>query len=54
MHVGGDLVFTTADAFMVKHDPLVAAELKLLQRGVACQDGGFGHREEDPGQQGAG
>lgn len=50
MHVSGRLVFTAADAFVVKHDSLVAAELKLLQRGVACQDGGFRHREEDPGQ----
>lgn len=55
MHFSGRLkVFTAADAFVVEHDSLVAAELKLLQRGVACHDGGFWHREEDAGQQGAG
>lgn len=45
---------TAADALVVEHDSLVAAELKLLQRSVARQDGGFGHREEDLGQQRAG
>lgn len=43
--------FTAANALVVEHDSLVAAELKLLQRGVACQDGRFGHGEEDLGQQ---
>lgn len=46
--------FTAADALVVEHDSLVAAELKLLQRGVACQDGWFGNRQEDLGQQRAG
>lgn len=46
--------FTAADALMVEHDSLVAAELKLVQRGVACQDGWFGNRQEDLGQQRAG
>lgn len=50
----GCLAFTAADAFVVEHDSLVAAELKLLQRGVACQGGGFWHRKENPGQKGAG
>lgn len=50
---GGAKAFTASYTLVVKHHSLVAAELKLLQRDVACHHGGFRHRNKHLGQEGA-